>query len=365
MDTIRQTKLIVNTANIEKNISELQKFVGNSVKIMPVIKARGYGTGIGTQVDLFKRLNIDILAVAVVDEGIALRQRGFMGEIVVLNQPFKDEIEKALEYNLTLGVCVLEFIKSLSHLAEKNGKISNIHLEINTGMNRTGIDKDEINSYLTLLKGLNNISLEGIYTHFSSSDSDYEYTVSQINQFNSILNIVKSEFNLKYIHACNTGGILNFKEAHYNLVRPGISLYGHLPSPELAEKITLTPATILKTKITYIHNIKIGDSVSYNRSFIARRDTKIATIPIGYADGLPRAYKGQVVINNQLANIVGVINMDSFMVDITDLPSVQIGDDAYIWDNHLITIEDVSKACGTINYEILANLAPRVVKEFI
>jgi len=365
LDTIRQTKLIVNTKHIEHNISELQRFVGNTVKIMPVIKARGYGTGLGTQVNLFKKLKIDILAVAVIDEGIALRERGFNGEIVVLNQPFKDEIEKSLEYDLILGVCVLEFIQELNNCAHKNNKIANIHLEINTGMNRTGINPDDINKYLNTFKSLNNVNLEGIYTHFSSSDSDYEYTKEQINRFNKVLNIAKTKVNFKYIHACNTGGILNFKEAHFNLVRPGISLYGHLPSDYLSEKINLIPATTLKTKITYIHDIKTGDSVSYNRSFIAKKDTKIATIPIGYADGLPRVYKGQVVINNQLASIVGVVNMDSFMVDITDLENVNIGDDVYIWDNKLITIEDIATACNTINYEILSNLAPRVIKEFI
>lgn len=297
--------------------------------------------------------------------GIALRERGYSGEIFVLNQALEEEISKALEYDLTLSSCIINFIKLLNENAEKIGKTANIHLEIDTGMNRTGINPNDIDKYLNIIHELKNINLEGIYTHFSSSDCDMEYTKMQIEKFKKVVDITKKEFNLKYIHCCNTGGILNFKEAHYNLVRPGISIYGHLPTKELEEKIDLIPATILKTKITYIHDIKAGDSVSYSRSFIAKRDTKIATIPIGYADGIPRGYKGQVLINNQFANMVGVVNMDSFMVDITDLTDAKIGTDVYIWDNVNITIEKVAENCNTINYEILSNLAPRVVKEFI
>ena len=365
MDTIRQTKLIVDTKCIEHNIKELQKFVGEGVSVMPVIKARGYGTGIGTQADLFKKLGITLLAVAVIDEGIALRERRFNGEIIVLNQPLAEEIEKALEYGLTLSVCIPDFIQKLNNCAKKSNKIANIHLEIDTGMSRTGINPDDISTYIDMIKKLNNINLEGIYTHFSSSDCDTQYTEEQISKFNKVVEITKKEFNLKYIHSCNTAGILNFKHAHYNLVRPGISIYGHFPVPELKEKINLMPATVLKTKVAYIHDIKAGDSLSYGRSFIAKRDSIIATVPIGYADGVPRRYRGQVVINNNLANIVGLVNMDSFMVDITDLTDVKIGTDVYIWDNVNITVEKVAEDCNTINYEILSSLTPRVVKEFI
>lgn len=363
METVRQTKLIVDTRKIAQNIREIQKFIDDSVEIMPVIKARGYGSGIGTILNLFKGLDIHILAVAVVDEGIALRSRGFDGQIFVLNPIFYEEIEKALEYDLTLGVCHYGLIKKINE--KSNQKPTKIHLEINTGMGRTGISADEVDEYISLIKSCKNINFDGIYTHFSSSDSDFAYTKRQIDIFNCAISRIKNEFDVKYIHACNSAGIINFKEAHYNLVRPGLAIYGYLPDESLKNKINLMPATILKSRIVFVHNEQKGASISYNRSYKTTKNTKVATIPIGYADGIMRNYNGKIVINNQFAKIIGVVNMDNLMVDVTEISDVKIGDDVYIWDNNLIKIEDVAQKCGTISYEILAKIAPRVVKKFI
>lgn len=366
MDMIRPTKLVVDTNAIKHNIRAIQDIVGKDVKVMPVIKSRGYGTGIGTVISIFDDLEIDILAVAVVDEGIGLRKQGFKGEIVVLNQPYKDEIIKLLEYDLIPSVCIEEFIEQFNKFAGENKKKVKVHLEIDTGMGRTGIDPKEIQKYMELFKRLDNIKLDGIYTHFSSSDTDKEYTKEQIEKFNKTLMIAKQNFNdIKYIHACNTAGIINFPEAHYNMVRPGIALYGHLPNENLKGKIDLIPSTVLKSKIIYIHEEPSGDSVGYNRTYIVKEPIKVATVPIGYADGLMRCYKGKVIVNGKLANIIGKINMDSFMIDITNFEDVNVGTDVYIWDNKNITMEDIATDCGTINYEILSRLAPRVVKEFI
>jgi len=280
MIPVRQTKLIVNTKHIEHNIKQIQDFVGKEVTVMPVIKSSGYGTGIDTRTDIFTKLNIKILCVAVVDEGIALRERGYDGEILILNQPLEEEITTALQYDLILSVCISDFILSLNKLAKQKKQMAKIHLEINTGMNRTGINPKDIYNYINLIKELDYIELDGIYSHLSSSDTNVNYTKEQIRIFDNIANIVKKEFNLKYIHICNTGGILNFKEAHYNSVRPGISIYGHFPNDNLKNKINLIPATILKTKISYIHEVIVGDAISYNRSFIAKKNMKIATLPI-------------------------------------------------------------------------------------
>ncbi|MCL2384034.1 MAG: alanine racemase [Oscillospiraceae bacterium] len=365
MDTIRQTKLIVDVDCVKHNINAIQNHIGDSVGIMPVIKARAYGTGIGAIPDLFENLGIKILAVAVVDEGIALRERGYTGEIFILNQPLVDEIDMILQYNLTISICECGFIKDLNEAAGKNDALAPVHLEIDTGMGRTGIKTGELQYYIELLKSMKNIKVEGVFTHFSSSDSDIGYTKKQIERFDKVISEMSTYFSLKYIHACNSGGILNCREAHYNLVRPGIALYGHFPSGELKGKIELLPATRLKTKISYIHDVKEGQSVSYNRSYIADKDTKVAVIPIGYADGIMRSYDGKVVINEELARVIGVINMDSFMVDITGMEDVDVGADVYIWDNSNVTLEDVAENCDTISHEILSRLSPRVVKEFV
>jgi len=365
MDMIRPTKLVVNKNAIKHNIREIQKLVGKNVTVMPVIKARGYGTGIGTAIDIFSDVNVNILAVAVVDEGIGLRKQGFTGEIMILNQPYQDEIIKLLEYDLTPSVCLAEFIEKLDFFAKIKCKYVCVHLEIDTGMGRMGINPDDINKYVNLFKRLKNVKLDGVYTHFSSSDTDENYTLKQIRKFENVLFIIKQNFqNIKYIHACNTAGIINFPQAHYNMVRPGISLYGHLPSEDLKKNINLIPATVLKTKIVYIHEGKAGDCISYNQSYVVHQRIKIATIPIGYADGIMRCYKGKISIKEKLVNILGVINMDSLMLDVTDIDDIKVGTDVYIWNNENITLEDVSKECGTISYEILSRLAPRIVKVF-
>lgn len=363
---IRPTKLVVDTNAVKHNITQIQNMVGNSVTVMPVVKARGYGTGLNTVISIFDDLKINILAVAVIDEGISLREQGYKGEIVVLYQPYEEEIEKLLEYDLIPSVCLADFIEKFNMAAKEDKKVVKVHLEIDTGMGRTGINPNDIDSYAELFKKLENIKLDGIYTHFSSSDTDMDYTKEQIKRFNGAVNIAKEKFNdIRYVHACNTGGIINFPEAHYNMVRPGISIYGHLPDENLKGKIDLIPATILKTKIIYIHENNVGDSISYNRSYRVEEKIRVATIPIGYADGIMRCYQGKVVVNGKLANILGVINMDGFMIDITDFEDVKVGTDVYLWDNENITVEDIAKMCGTISYEILSKLTPRVVKEFI
>jgi alanine racemase len=361
----RQTKLIIDVKKIKHNIREIQKIIGDKTELMPVIKARGYGTGIGTLPNFFDSLGINIVGVAVADEGIGLKNRKFTKEILILNQPFIEEIDDIIDYGLISSVCSAEYIEKLNEKAKKKCKIAKIHLEIDTGMGRTGIFPNDANKFVNLIKNCNNIELNGVFTHFSSSDSDFEYTKKQIKIFNETVKILQQHFAIKYIHCCNTGGIINFKEAHHNLVRAGIALYGYLPNENLREKINLRPAIVLKSKIVFVHYAQKGDSISYNRSYIAEKPIKVAVVPIGYADGISRNYSGNVLINNKFAKIIGLVNMDSFMADITDIPGAEINSDVYIWDNQKITLEKVAKKNLTINYEILSNISPRVNKEFL
>lgn len=210
--------------------------------------------------------------------------------------------------------------------------------------------------------------MTGIYTHFSCSDSDLEYTKKQIYYFNKALEVAKKELKeLKYIHCCNSAGILNFPEAHFNLVRPGIMVYGYLPNQKLKNKINLLPSLRLKSKISFLKETEIGVGISYNKTFITLRKTMIATIPIGYADGIRRSMsnKGHVVIKGKLAPIIGIVCMDAFMVDVTDIEDVKIGDEVFIWDNDKITVEDIAKIYDTINYEVISTISKRVIREYI
>lgn len=190
----------------------------------------------------------------------------------------------------------------------------------------------------------------------------------QLYYFNKALDVAKKEIkNIKYIHCANSAAILKYKESHFNLVRPGILIYGYLPNENLKDKINILPSCILKSKISFLKEMGKGCGISYNKTYITTKETKVATIPIGYADGIKRnlANKGKVLIDNKIVPIIGTICMDAFMVDVTNIKDVKIGDEVYIWDNDKIKIEDIAKISKTINYEIISTISKRVVRKFI
>lgn len=360
MKITRPTVMEVNLNDFEYNVNQIKKMIGNNVDIMPVIKANAYGTYINLCNDILNKFNI--VAVAIVDEAVALRKQGYNKEIFVLNQPSIDEIENIIEYEITVGICDKYFIEELS----KYNKKVKVHLEIDTGMGRTGINPQNVIDIINKIKLNNNIIIEGIYTHFSSPDTDYDYTKNQIKVFNECVEKAKEIVNFKYIHSSASNGILNFSECYYNLVRPGMILYGYESGENILEKIDLKPVCKLKSKITFLKEVDEGTSIGYSRRFITNKKSKIATIPIGYADGLTRvSNKGFVVIKNQRAPIIGSVCMDSIMVDVTNIKNVSINEDVYIWDNKLIKLEEIASLTSTINYEIISRISERVPRIFV
>ncbi|MGI6607272.1 MAG: alanine racemase [Peptococcia bacterium] len=358
-------KMEVNVDHIIHNITAIQQYLGPGVEIIPVIKDNGYGTKINDRLDIFTKTKTKMVAVAIVDEGVYLRECGYNGDIFVLNQPLEAEIPAIARYKLIMGIGAISFLNKLGQYPNHTFKI---HMEIGTGMGRTGINPNRALEYLQEAQKYPNIIIDGIYTHFSSSDCDEEYTRAQINSFNRALAAVQDKLpHLRYIHCCNSAGIINFPEAHFNAVRPGLLLYGYYPTEELRSRITVKPVIKLKSKISFIKEVKEGISIGYGRSYITSRTTKVATVPLGYADGIRRSLsnKGQVVINGQLAPIIGTICMDCFMVDVTDLAHVQVEDDVFIWDNEKITVEDIANLYGTINYEVISTISDRVIREYI
>lgn len=362
----RQTELLINLEAMEKNYKTIQKLHPDK-KILPVLKASGYGIGAKNVKAFIDKLNLQIIGTAFVDEGIVQREHlDYQGKIVVLNQPAKEEIANILKYDITPGVCYIEFLEELNKAAERKKQIINVHLEIETGMGRTGVQLENLEKFIEQSKNLKNIIIEGVYTHFATSDTDLEYTKKQIETFNEALEIIKKEINtIKYVHVANSAAIMQISDLPGNMIRPGIMLYGYMPDENLKTKIQLEPACILKSKISFIKTVKPNTSISYGRKFITERKSKIANVPIGYADGIRRTLSnnGEVVIKGKKAPIVGTICMDSFMIDVTDIEDVNIDDDVYIWDNKNITIEDIAKKCGTINYEILSTISNRVIRK--
>ena len=356
----RPTVMEINLNAFEYNIRKIQEYVGKDVKIIPVIKANGYGTYINKCIDLINKF--EIIALATIDEGVDLRNLGYENEIFILNQPYKDEIEKIDKYKLIVGVSSNNFVEALGNFKSN----FNIHVEIGTGMGRTGINPKRVEEFINTIKKYDNIKIDGIYTHLSSADIDIEYTKKQLASFNiAVLKAKEILGDLKYIHASASNGILNFKDSYYNAVRPGIIMYGYKSAIDTLYKINLKPVSKLKSKIILLKNVGKNTSIGYSRSFITTRDTVVATVPMGYADGLRRklSNKGYVVINGKKAPIIGNICMDSFMVDVTGL-DVNEGDDVYIWDNENITLDEVAEMCDTINYEIISTISYRVPRVF-
>ena len=348
---MKNTILEVNIKKFQNNIKKIKEYVGNK-EIMPVIKANAYGTYINKNLNVLNDFNI--VAVAEVQEGIELRNIGYQKEIFILNQPAIEEINDINKYHLTIGLSSKEFLRKINVPMK-------VHLEIETGMNRTGIKLEDLNEFIKEINNNSNITVEGIYTHLSSADNDKDYTEKQISLFNSAVLIAKKFFNLKYIHCSASNGLMNYKENISNTIRPGIIMYGYESFEGAKNIIPVEPITELKVKITYIKEIGPNESISYNRKFISDKPMKVATIPIGYADGLRRELTGigEVIVQKEKRKILGAICMDSCMIDVTGL-DVKVGDWVTIWDNKIITLEEIAKKCNTINYEIISTISDRV-----
>lgn len=360
MDITRPVYLEINLNDFEFNIEQIQNYIGKNIELMPVIKANGYGTYINRKLEILNKFNI--VAVATVDEGVYLRNLGYEKEIFVLNQPFESEIEKIIKYHIVVGISSYDFANKLA----ESGRDISVHVEIGTGMGRTGVHPYKIEKYLKSLSP--NIKIEGIYTHFSSADIDDEYSKKQLESFKIAVEKAKELLGeIKYIHAAASNALLNYPESHFNLVRPGIILYGYPASDETFEKINLKPIAKLKAKITFLKTVEKGTSIGYGRSYITEKQTKVATVPIGYADGFRRDFSNgwEVLINGKKAPIIGKVCMDSFMVDVSEIENVAIGDEVIIWDNENITLEQLATKCSTINYEILCTIGTRVPRKFV
>ena len=360
MEITRPVVMEVSLSNFEHNISQIRDRVGEEVTIMPVIKGNAYGTYLNKKLEILNKF--DIVAVATVDEGVDIRRLGYAREIFVLNQPFETEIDKIVQYGITVGISSYAF-------AEQLGRIKSpvrVHVEIGTGMGRTGIHPYRVDQYIQSLP--ENIIVEGVYTHLSSADNDDEFTRSQLKSFNVAVNTMQEMLGeLKYVHCSASNGIVNYPDSYFNLVRAGLIMYGYASAEDTLKKIDIKPVTTLKGRISFLKEVVAGTSVGYGRSFITERESKIATVPMGYADGFRRVYSNgwEVLIRGQKAPIVGKVCMDSFMVDVTDIEGVQAGDEVIIWDNENITVEMLAEKCDTINYEILCSIGDRVPRKYV
>ncbi len=358
----RETCLEVNLNNFENNLINVQKHVAPK-EVLPVIKADAYGMGVKAILNMLDKNNVKTSCVALVLEGIDLRNYGYTKNILIINPCLISEIEDVVKYDLTLGVSIKEIVIELNKIAEQNNKVMNIHLEIETGMYRTGIRLEKLQEFIDMCKSFKNINIDGIYTHFATSDEkDSEYMKQQISIFEKAVKLLKDNgIKPTYIHMSNSGGVQQVHDDDFTTaVRPGLILYGHNVNEEFEKLIDIKPVSILVSSVSLVKQVKDEDVELFGAE-------KIATVPIGYADGYPRSLsrKGKVIINNKICNLVGNVMMDNILVDVTDLDNVKIGDKVYLWDNDKITVEELAENAGTINYEILSRISPRVERRYV
>jgi len=352
------------------NLAEIRKKVAPA-EVMCVVKADAYGHG---AVPITKRLvkeGVTQLAVARVSEALELRNAGIEESILIFGSLFPDEIESAIMNDVQISITDINDIDTVRELAIRNSVFVKVHLNIDTGMGRSGVQFDKARSAIIKIVNIDQIKLSGIYTHFATSDERNKgYAELQLKRFDDIINELVEHLPYKpIIHAANSGAILDLPKAKYDMVRAGISLYGHYPSTETSESIRLKQVMILKTKVSSTRRLPKGSSISYGQKYITTKETTIAVLPIGYADGIHRAFTnlGEVLINGKLYPMVGTITMDQIMVDIGDDP-VKVGDDVIFWGDTPqgnLQCTMVAERIGTISYELCCSVAKRVLRVYV
>lgn len=371
---MRLTRAIINLSNLDHNIKELRRLLKPETCFMAVVKANAYGHGAVEVAIQALDSGASWLGVATPCEGAELRTAGIKAPILVLGGIDISEVKTVVQYDLTQCVFTTDLLESLNEEAKKWGKLINIHIKLDTGMRRIGISCiSELERFLAETKQRSNIRLEGVFTHFATSDeADKDFTNVQLDRFVEMLNIMHKH-NIKpvFVHAANSAAIIDCPNTHFNLVRAGISMYGYYPSLEVNKtQVSLLPVMRWETKILCIQQISKGDSISYGRTFFASNPMKIATLPVGYADGYKRVLsnKGQVLIAGVKAPVVGRICMDQMMVDVTHIPQARPGDTAVllgIQQNTAIDADYLANLCDTISYEILTSVSTRVRRVYI
>ncbi|WP_407724981.1 alanine racemase [Ruminococcus sp. JL13D9] len=374
MEFVKRTWAEISLDAVIHNFKEIKSKTGNA-KICCVVKADGYGHGAVMLSQVYEKLGADFFAVSNIDEGIELRDAGCTLPILILGYTPVTDASRLAQYNISQAVFSLGYAQALSDECTKAGVSVKIHIKADTGMSRIGFmcqqfPRDD-NSIKEICEAcaLPNLIPEGLFTHFCVSDEGDEgrgFTQKQYDNFTYVRKALESEgLNIEICHCSNSGAIEDYGDTYCDMVRAGIILYGLAPSPKLFGKLNLRPAMTLKTSVAYVKELKKGADISYGRTFTAPKDMKIATVPIGYADGFVRsnAENGYMLVNGQKAKIVGRICMDQTMLDVTDIDYVEQGDEVVVFgtgEHGEPTADLIAKNTDTINYEVVCLVGKRV-----
>lgn len=365
------TQALVDLSAIRDNIEAIRRQVGPHRKIIPAVKADAYGHG---AVDVSRECvaaGADALGVASVDEAVELRNAGIESEILILGCQPLEAAPEIVRWNVAATVCDPSFAASLSEAAVQQHRDAVVHIKVDTGMGRIGIDPRGGVEFARSVEALPNIRIGGVCTHFASADvPDVEFTRTQLEEFKRVVDELRSVLGNQFTaHAANSGAILAFPESYLDGVRPGILVYGVYPSRTVTRSIEVREALTLKSKIVFLKKGDCGCSVSYGRTHVLKRDSIVATLPIGYADGYSRRLSnaGEAVVRETRVPVIGRVCMDQTMIDVTDVPDVQTGDEVILYGGgyECLSVSSIAEKLDTIPYEVLCAIGKRVPRAYV
>lgn len=369
---IRPVWAEIDLDNIEYNIKKVKELIGNK-EILAVVKADAYGHGAVDVAPVLLENGATKLAVAMISEAMELRNNNISAPIVILGYTPIECANKIIDLEIEQTVYNLQYAQELSDKAVEMNKKAKIHVALDTGMGRIGFlpNEDSIND-IVKIHSMAGIIIEGFYTHFSSADeTDKDYTYEQFLKYQNFYEILLAKgIDIPLKHVANSASIIDLSDTYLTGVRPGIMLYGYYPSNDVKkESVDLKPTLTLKAKISHVKKVDAGSFISYGRTFKTERESIIATLPIGYADGYSRdlSSKGKVIVNGKLANIIGRVCMDQCMIDVTDVGEVKVGDEVILLGeqgNVKFNADDMAEIMDTINYEILCMLKHRIPRVY-
>jgi alanine racemase len=362
----RPTWLEIDLEAIGNNTRRIQALVGPHVRLMATLKADAYGHGAIRVARTVVQQGVFALAVATLGEAVALREAAITAPILILGYTPPWQVRAAIRHDVRLTVFDDDVAREISAAAQELQLPAIVHVKVDTGMARLGLQPDEVPRFLRHLRNLPGITVEGLFTHFATADSaDESFAREQMRRFNGVLQAIEAHgLRPPLVHAANSAAILRFPEAHFDLVRPGLALYGLSPSAETPVPPGFRSALSFKTAIAQVKLLPPGSPVSYGGAFVTQRHSRIATIPVGYADGFRRSPSWQsVLVHGRRVPIVGRVAMDYAMLDVTDVPDAQVGDEVVLIGRQAeecISAEEVATWLGTINYEVISTILPRV-----
>jgi len=373
MERLRNTKKLnyltwaeVDLIAIAYNLNQIKRRVSTSgAGIIAVVKDNAYGHGAIQVARVAAQIPVEMLAVATVGEAIELRQAGIDIPILVLCCILPEQAPEVVKYDITQTICDVNVYNAISKMAVALKRQARVHIKVDTGMGRIGVKYNEVIGFVRGLTQSPNIIIEGIYTHFASADGDTNFTKLQIERFRSVLSqLDDAGFPIPIKHAANSAAILGFPESFFNMVRPGLIIYGLYPEG-VPKEIPLIPALSLKTRIVYLKELPPGWTVSYNRTYTTNKRTMVASLAMGYGQGYSRRLSnvGEAIIRGKKAPIIGIVCMDQCLCDVTHIPEVSIGDEAVLigtQGDKTITADEIAEKCGYISYEVLCQISPGV-----